>query len=375
MRFLNTWIPGPVGPPGPEGPQGDPGTGVNVTTIVPTLVDLPDPAQKPNEFAIVQQDNTLYYSTGLIWEDVGSPIQGPQGEPGLDGSNGINGINGSPGKGWTGTTIIDERPLSYQVRFDSVDGLGFVTDNIMGPQGNPGELEVASATNIGGIKIGRGLSILPDGTAQAGDTFVDIETVPIGPDGTPQSPTDNYAFDFETQFDSWGDNITGYQDGSSGSSRSWTLAHTSVFQMPTQADGAVIYYFSSSGTTPYASPGSLVPGWFNGESKVEVEGGTFEDGGALGVPHTHQFATISSQVGQAGSTPILKLGLVRFEQGAELTFKAYSRVTTARKVAYNIGRGRLAIVPFKSGTGQVAVSRNTESQFRSSADESDTSGH
>ena len=44
----------------------------------------------------------------------------------------------------------------------------------MGPQGETGSLAVATETTLGGIKIGRGLNIKPDGTVQAGETSVDL---------------------------------------------------------------------------------------------------------------------------------------------------------------------------------------------------------
>ena len=297
-------------------------------------------------------------SDGIEWYDLGSPIQGPQGEKGDDGADGINGINGRNGKGWTGTTIIDEReenPPNYQIRFDSDDGLGFVTDNIVGAQGIPGELEVASETNLGGIKIGRGLNILPDGTVQAGETYVTLETVPLGSDGRPETIEDKFTLDYEPFFDSWNDTLMGVQDGSRNSARDWTVSKEVTFTMPEKADGAVVYYFSSSGCVPYASPGQLVPGWCTGETKLEVEGAEFADGGRLNVPHTHNYSTISQQQGQSSSTPSVKIGLIRFARGgAEVKFTASARVTTARKANYTLGRGRVVVVAFKSGQGDEA---------------------
>lgn len=189
----NTWTVGEIaqdagvpGPAGPRGHQGPTGEGLQIAGSVQAVNNLPAPNQYYNKYFVVTDDNTLYFSDGFQWFDEGSPIQGPQGETGEDGTNGVNGSNGAPGKGWTGTTIIDETdqyPANYQVRFNSNDGLGFITGNLQGPKGEPGELSVASATNIGGIKIGRGLNIRPDGTAQVGETSVDLETTPLEPNG------------------------------------------------------------------------------------------------------------------------------------------------------------------------------------------------
>ena len=355
-------IEGPIGPPGPEGPKGDPGTGVNVTAIVDTLLDLPAPPQKEDEFVIVDDTNTLFYSDGIEWYDLGSPIQGPQGEKGDDGADGINGINGRNGKGWTGTTIIDEReenPPNYQIRFDSDDGLGFVTDNIVGAQGIPGELEVASETNLGGIKIGRGLNILPDGTAQAGETYVDLETVPLGSDGTPDvvDEIDKFTLQYMPFFESWNDTLVGVQDGSMNSSRPWQVSKEFTWTFPEEATSAIIYYFSSSGVSNYAAPGSLVPAWFQGETKIEVTGeAEFVDGGRLNVPHSFAWSVRSNQSGGDQASPSLKIGLIRFPKGgATVTFKASAKVDTARKASYKLGRGRLVAVPYKTGKGDDAA--------------------
>ena len=86
--------------------------------------------------------------------------------------------------------------LTIRFAFNSDDGLGFVTDNIVGAQGIPGELEVASETNLGGIES-VGSNILPDGTAQAGETYVDLETVPLGSDGRPETiDIDKFTLDY-----------------------------------------------------------------------------------------------------------------------------------------------------------------------------------
>ena len=352
-------IEGPVGPPGPEGPKGDPGEGVQVAAVVENELLLPAPAQLEDQFAIVDNTNTLYFSDGIQWYDLGSPIQGPQGEKGDDGADGINGINGRNGKGWTGTTIIDEReenPPNYQIRFDSDDGLGFVTDNIVGAQGIPGELEVASETNLGGIKIGRGLNILPDGTVQAGETYVSLETVPLGSDGRPETIEDKFTLSYQPFFASWNDNFVNRPvDGSSGSKTGWATSYEAEMTMPEEADGAVVYFFSSCGLENYAQKSALLPAWLEAEARLTVEGAEFGDGAQLNIPHTFAWSHFTNQKGGGQSSPALKIGLIRFARGgAEVKFKAEARVETARKCIYNLGRGRLVVEPFKSGAGDEA---------------------
>ena len=172
----NTWevgelpeepgVPGPQGPKGDQGEKGDPGQGLAPSGIVDTYDNLPPANDHFLQFWLVDDTNTLYFSDGTEWKDLGSPIQGPQGD-GLTSitanDNGstytltfagtvpsfnfttpnLRGANGTPGKGWYDTQIIDQRPTNYQINFLSNDGLGFTTDNIMGAKGDPGDMEVA----------------------------------------------------------------------------------------------------------------------------------------------------------------------------------------------------------------------------------------
>ena len=169
VEETNTWevgelpeepgIPGPSGPRGLQGDKGDPGQNLNVSGIVPKVEDLPPANNHIFEFWIVDDTNTVYYTDGTLWYNLGSPIQGPAGADGSDGADGADGENGRDGKGWYDTQIIDQRPANYQITFLSNEGLTFTTDNIMGIQGEPGSLQVATPTNLGAIKIGRGLAI------------------------------------------------------------------------------------------------------------------------------------------------------------------------------------------------------------------------
>lgn len=375
----NTWrlsqmdqIAGIPGPPGPAGPSGPPGSGVDVKGAVDTVNDLPLPNNHQFEFWVVDDSNTLYFSDGQQWIDFGSPIRGPKGDAGNDGTNGTDGTNGQNGRGWYDTSIIDERPNNYQISFLSNDGLTFTTDNIMGPEGDAATIPVASADRLGGIKIGRGLNILPDGTAQAGETKVDLETVPLGPDG--DTINNFYTLGLTPQFTSWGDNYSGSQNGSSGSGKPWKESNRWAAQMAADADMAIVYYFSAAAATTYAPAGVVVPSWFSGETKLEVEGATFEDGGKLTVPHDINISTISSQQALSASTPALKIGLIRFEPGAEVTFIASAKVRTSRKMSWTIGRGRIGLQPFKTGASREDVRAVMEAFAESYNDGTDFDG-
>ena len=170
----NTWevgelpeepgVPGPQGPQGERGEKGDPGQGLMVSGVVDTVDDLPPANDHYLQFYLVDDTNTLYYSDGNAWFDLGSPIQGPQGNDGEDGTDGTNGLNGTPGKGWYNTTV-DTSNNEYKVTFLSNDGLTFTTDNLKGPQGDAGQdgedgedftgtLPVATTESPGIVQVG-----------------------------------------------------------------------------------------------------------------------------------------------------------------------------------------------------------------------------
>ncbi len=169
----NTWrvsevptAPGIPGPPGPPGPIGPPGQGITVSGSVDTEANLPAPNAHQYEFWVVDDTNTLYWSTGLDWTNLGSPIQGPQGIPGQDGADGSD---GQDGRGWYDTSV-DESNGEYKVTFLSNDGLTFTTDNLKGPSGNDGNdgndgqdfngtLPLATTSSVGVIQVGNGLDV------------------------------------------------------------------------------------------------------------------------------------------------------------------------------------------------------------------------
>ncbi len=97
----NTWVvsqlqqvPGIEGPKGDKGDKGDPGAGVSIGGAVATVGDLPPSSTHQGQFWVVEDTNTLYYSDGNSWIDLGSPIQGADGTDGVD------------GQGWTSVTAL-----------------------------------------------------------------------------------------------------------------------------------------------------------------------------------------------------------------------------------------------------------------------------
>tara|TARA_Y100000310_G_scaffold186525_1_gene186674 strand:- start:154 stop:1533 length:1380 start_codon:yes stop_codon:yes gene_type:complete len=123
----NTWVvsqlqqvPGIEGPKGDKGDKGDPGAGVSIGGSVATVNDLPPSSTHQGEFWIVDSTNTLYYSDGNSWLDLGGPIQGADGTDGVD------------GQGWTSVTALTTAN-SYRLQFDSdTPSLAFTTPNLKG---------------------------------------------------------------------------------------------------------------------------------------------------------------------------------------------------------------------------------------------------
>ena len=373
----NTWavgelpeepgIPGPPGPKGDQGDKGDPGQGVNISGIVPTFDDLDSPNNHTYQFWIVDDTNTLYYSDGNQWWDLGSPIRGPQGIPGVDGTDGTNGYDGAPGRGWTGTTIIDQTaqtPPNYQVRFDSDDGLGFVTDNLMGPQGEVGTIPVASADRIGGIKIGRGLSIDETGTASAGETAVDLETVPLSPEGTIYS----YYIGLKPVVINWGASYVTQRDyypGIGNLSSPQVMTQTDVrsigYDQLGDANAAIILYQAPSEIKP--SPG--LPGgaatatalrtyctqalYMTGCYIPDKEDTDNLD--KIGFPVTHNLTikvNAASIIDRRAAAPAYtKNQIIRFGVGQTLTFQHKTLVSSSSPCVLSSGAARVVIIPFK----------------------------
>ncbi len=364
----NTWavgelpkepgIPGPPGPRGPEGPAGSPGQGVQISGVVDTQADLPPAANHYLQFYIVDDTNTLYYSDGFQWYDLGSPIQGPTGADGADGTDGTDGAPGTNGQGWTGTTIIDQtdqNPPNYQIRFNSNDGLDFVTDNLVGPQGETGSLVQATSDTLGGIKIGRGLNILDDGTLQAGETSVDLETVPLTPEGTVYS----YTLGYKPQTYTLGNELD-EQWLDARMDDTWSTGQA-VVQMPATADKALVYFFSSSQmwgastfdgieNSIYAFRAYLV-------TELLLSNATFEYGraDAMAFQTTHNLTIgfdSQSIVNRYSVLPVTKVNDISFEKGAEVTFDFQQIIYRSGNCRLKGGMGRLIVVPYRDSDSE-----------------------
>jgi hypothetical protein len=345
----NTWrvsevptapgIPGPPGPPGPIGPEG---RGVAISGSVDTFANLPPANAHQFEFWIVDDTNTLYNSDGINWRDLGGPIQGPQG---IAGEDGIDGSNGTDGRGWYDTNIIDERPNNYQVQFLSNDGLGFVTDNIMGAKGDDGDMEVASEDNCGCIKVGRGLSLEPDGTLNAGQTYVDIETTPL---------PGRYIFSYRPSYNEFQPNS---YDGA------WVDraddvefdTETITVSVPADSTGAMISWFQNSGMNgnPDRNSTSGINTFMGfAYSAVDVASPAVYTQSNMGINFTHNVAThtYAGSVNERTNTIVgTKLNEIRYPAGTtEIQFTRRCKFIRGKHVRVGFGYGRLIVNPFRT---------------------------
>jgi hypothetical protein len=362
----NTWrvsevptAPGIPGPPGPPGPIGPPGQGLEISGSVDTFANLPAPNTQQFKFWLVDDTNKVYYSDGTQWLDFGGPIQGPQGDPGEDGNDGINGQNG---RGWYDTNIIDQRPTNYQVQFLSNDGLGFTTDNILGPKGDDGALEPADEDTCGCIKIGRGLDVDSSGTAAAGSTYVDLETTPLNPEGEPQG---GYILNYIPQYSDFDEE--GYTDDSVWSSQNLNQnnsIHTKSIEMtmPATANGALVYWFQNTNMENNPSKGVPPSGvqTYMGmyQAWLDVEGADWTTGN-MGMNHYHHVAANRTSDGVAErdrATSILntKTNELTFTPGgATVKFtRRFSRVRAAY-IRMRFGITRLTVVPYRKEGGTI----------------------
>lgn len=355
----NTWevgeiptypgVPGPVGPQGPQGVQGNPGSGVNVSQIVDTYDDLPiDP--ETGSFIVVADTNTLYYWDGQAYYDLGSPIQGPKGEQGETGETGEPGLNGIDGRGWYGTAI-DRANGEYKIVFQSNDGLEFVTDDLKGGSWEP---VYATADTPGLVKLGRGLDLTDAGELETRDTYVQIETVPLGGKNNDQP---SVALNFSPAYQSWSDNrsISIQAKAAGGSSQ-----QSGSLQVPANSNGALFYWFVGSGTNPYFNaPGGTGLQWTcyaDIVATITLGGAVFESGGtSMSVPMVHNYS-IGTEAQRRSEQPVTKIGQIIYPTGT--TSISVSQTVTAQLVqraTVSWGRGRVIIIPYLDMDGQMQI--------------------
>lgn len=346
-RATNTWaiskipdgpgIPGPAGPVGPKGDKGDQGNGLDIKGTVADASRLPTTGVSVGD-VYVTEDNRhghVYRSDGT-WYDIGIPIQGPQGVAGTVGPAGPAGAQGIPG------------PRGAQ----GIQG----PTGAVGPAGPTYTLPVATATSLGGIKIGRGLSIDKTGTASAGAVEVDIEDIVLPPNVTlqyqPIFVLDNTDIT-STVFHAGGNNTYGHMK-----SKALTV------NVPNGANGAIILSTTIMimDPVPDVVPTNYMhlPIDFHGARTITVSGGNsfFQnntDTVGVGIDmnlttNVMEDGTLETS-GRRDSSQLLRADAVYFDVGTislDLLVKWTS--TWARRCSVSHGNVKLVILPFKTET-------------------------
>ena len=186
-------IQGEQGLQGIQGEQGAPGLGITYKGTVATVDDLPATATQGDLYVV----ETPTPASSWIWDDTeqafieGGPVQGPQGiqgeqgvagpagPAGADGPAGTQGVAGKDGAagpagpkgdpGEQGVTGADG-PAGPKGDTGPIGPKG--DTGATGPAGPPGAdgggsaytLPAASASVLGGVKVGAGLAVTADGT-------------------------------------------------------------------------------------------------------------------------------------------------------------------------------------------------------------------
>ena len=317
-------IPGPAGPKGNTGLEGPPGIGLVIDGSVATYAELPPPSEvNYNDIYVTEESGHGWIWTERGWIDLGVVIQGPQGLKGDQGDEGPQGPRGDQGpKG-------DPGPTGAQ-----------------GPTGPEAQIPVATANTLGGIKIGRGLAIEPDGTARANRTDVIIETAPI--------PADEVR-DFEPLYFDMG-TYSSWSVGSPGSNTSF-MSDQLVVPMPSRASGAMVYMFMSSQLIP--SPNRPV----NHTEvcayraylthKLTVSGGIFSSAADNMFTQTTHNLTLNylggnpvSVNGRWSNGPRTKIDELLFQPDSTITFNLTVSIDEAAWVTVRGGNIRLIVCPF-----------------------------
>lgn len=325
-------IPGPVGPKGAKGDKGDIGDGLEIKGSVADHTQLPSSGASNGDIWVTLDNGHGWVYDNGTWHDLGVILQGPQGLKGDKGDTGDQGPKGDTG------------PKGDQ----GIQG-------IPGIKGDTGSVTVASATNLGGIKIGRGLSIDASGTASAGVTEVDIEGAPIPP---------NEVRTFEPMFFEFGQRVGQYVGDTTNHDRVTINEASTQVQMPVHANGAMIYWFAASQLLPStnrpANAYNVLPYKGYVEHHLYLANATFPPlfNGSdvwMSMVQTHNLTTTIDAQGildRWSNINSVKINDISFSPGATVTFThKFERFNAAWCTLYG-GNSRMIVVPYITAAGQ-----------------------
>jgi hypothetical protein len=346
-KTSNTWavsliptgpgIPGPTGPKGDKGDQGDTGDGLDIKGTVSTVSTLPTTGAAVGDIYITENDSHAHvYKPNGTWFDLGIPLRGPQGVAGVAGAVGPAGAQGIPG---------DRGPQGAQG-----------PPGVQGPQGST-LLPVATKTTLGGIKIGRGLSIDASGSASAGVTIVDIETAPI--------PV-NEVRTFKPIYLNIGTSKTATYS-SADSATDW-VKYTEKVSMPAGSNGALLYWFTSSLCYPNTSfpgtTGQIIAGRAYIGHKLTLTNATFDSNNTavMATANLHNLTfpySESAMTTRESAYPTTKIDAIDFTPAAnvatEISITYSIDITRVQWSTITAGSCRIILVPFISSDSQVAL--------------------
>ena len=336
-------IPGPVGPQGNTGEKGDPGAGLDIDGAVANQASLPNQSTDNTIYITLDNGHGWVWSNGQ-WNDLGVVLLGPPGNQGPEGPTGPQGLRGERG---------DSGPQGPT-----------------GPVGPPGPtytLPVATDTSLGGIKIGRGLKVTPDGSLNAGEVEVDIEVTPIPPGEIRAFEPIYFKLDsFKTGQFSDETNVPG-----------WHTASQEI-QMPARATGALVFYWHSSSARPNqsysTSPGATVSFRTNIEHHLFIDNAVIDNNDpsiATGTTHhiSLNYNPYPMQV-KFNVSPRTKFAGISFSPGATLNFREVIDVTSGVWMELTTMNSRIAVVPFVDSSSHplVAAQKALASLFTGSND-------
>ena len=323
-------IPGPAGPTGPKGDKGDIGDGLEIKGSAPSQGSLPNQAADGDIYVTIDDGHGWVWGNGM-WNDLGIILQGPTGATGPQGPKGDIGARGDTG------------PIGPQ----GIPGA-------IGATGPEGTVKVASPSILGGIKIGRGLSILPDGTASAGVTDVDWELTPLPPSGLVKT--------YEPIYLDIGQNYSQDINEPTFSRYPWIEHPVVNVAWPIGANAAMIWAFNASQMTPRNRPvivGHVVAYRAYPITYIKLlSGGVFTGGqNQMFLQHSHNMAANYSNgdgiKDRWSNQTFSKLDRIFVDDlTTNLQLQMTVDVRLASYVNLNVGMTRLIILPYRDSIGQ-----------------------
>ena len=184
----------------------------------------------------------------------------------------------------------------------------------------------------------------------AGETNVDLETVPLTPEGTIYAPT-TYALNFVPGYFNAGDNQTFRTQQYSAGNSSIQSGNVAV---PELSDGAIIYFYCGSDVdNNFSAPGGYGLNWTvyaRLVSRLVIGGGAeWISGNAdLGQGMVHNYS-IGDESRRTSNINAFKVGQALWPPGTtNIPITITTTVGAAQRAYVRYGRCRVIVVPYRS---------------------------